>query len=88
MKLLQKMKAAEENNEKLEEAIAALESGDLESLKQAVAGLSGGDAIIALIDNPETASAGLVNSLLDVPAETAKIHEDQMLQSSMAKRFG
>ena len=88
MKLLQQMKAAEENKEKLEEAIAALESGDLESLKQAVTGLSGGDAIIALIDNPEMASAGLVNSLLDVPAETAKIHEDQMLQSSMAKRFG
>ncbi|UYM17790.1 hypothetical protein [Endozoicomonas euniceicola] len=87
MKLLQKMKDAEENKEKLEEAIAALESGDLESLKQAVAGLSEGDAIISLIDNPETASAGLVNSLLDVPAETAKIHEDQMLQNSMAKRF-
>ena len=87
MKLLQQMKVAEENKEKLEEAIAALESGDIESLKEVAAGLSGGNAIIELIDNPEMASAGMASSLLGVPAETAKIQEDQMLQNSMAKRF-
>ncbi|MET4692840.1 hypothetical protein [Endozoicomonas lisbonensis] len=87
MKLLQQMKAAEESKEKLEEAIAALESGDLDSLKEIAAGLSGGDAIIDMIDNPETATAGLTQSLLDVPAETAKMQDDQKLHSTMAKRF-
>ncbi|MCW7554817.1 hypothetical protein NX722_19770 [Endozoicomonas gorgoniicola] len=87
MKLLQQMKIAEENKEKLEEAIAALESGDLESLKQIATELSGGDAIIALMDNPEASAAKLTGSLLDVPAETIKMQEDQMLQNSMTKRF-
>ena len=85
MKLLQQMKAAGENKEKLEAAIAALESGDLKSLKQIVKGLSGGEAIIALMDNPDT--TGLTKSLLDVPAQTARIQEDQKIQNALVSRF-
>ena len=85
MKLLQQMKAADENEEKLAAAIAALESGDLESLKQAVQGLSGEEAIIGLLDNPE--SAGLAKTLLGVPGQTAQIQQDQMRQNGLVSRF-
>lgn len=78
MKLLQQIKESEENKEKLQEAIAALQGGDIEAAKSALQSIPGAPALDGIDD-----ASTLLNNLNSVATDLQQHHEDTMAQTGL-----